>query len=383
MKVTDWVLDESWADIQQIAIYGFGRTAQGNIDQLINEFQVSVIIDNNDALRGRVYRNVPIVNWDYFKKTKNNDKIVILAAGKARISISETLITEGKKRNIDFTDLDVFACEWYLRFRNKLCLGKITTAVTTKCTFNCINCNMLMPYYKKQKDYSYEQLTKDADLFFILVDFVTSFVIIGGEPFLYIDLIKYLKYIGEHYGKKIGNIQLITNGSVLPSIELLQVIKKYNIEIRISDYTLSIHYEKRIRDFIQLLDKYEIKHIEFIQTEWIDFGFPHDIVNMGKTKDELRKHMLNCHGMCHWLHSGKYFYCSNAWAAQECGMFRLKAKNDYIELNELIEDHEDGKHRLVDFYMGNLPDGYMSFCKFCRGFGSEKTIEAGVQAKRS
>lgn len=39
-------------------------------------------------------------------------------------------------------------------------------------------------------------------------------MIIGGEPLLYRDLCPYLEYLGNRYGSRIANIQLITNGSI-------------------------------------------------------------------------------------------------------------------------------------------------------------------------
>ena len=163
----------------------------------------------------------------------------------------------------------------------------------------------------------------------------------------------------------------------------METIKKYDIEVRISDYSETVLYKKRLRDFVSLLRKKEIKYVIFEQNEWIDFGFPHDEVNMGDTKDDLYKHMINCHGMCHFLHKGKYYFCSNAWSAQECGLFELEKGNDFLELSELIINPLEGKKQLLDFYTGNLPKGYMNFCKVCRGFESSKVVRAGRQIKRN
>lgn len=378
-------LDESWRDIETIAVYGFGKTAKGSIDYLINEFQVSAIIDNNEKYESGIekYRGIPVVNWDAFDNTKNGkEKIIILAAGKALNSIKDSLNRKNKIENVDYTDMDTFFGEWYWRFQGKIHIGKITTSVTTRCTFNCKYCNMLMPYYKNPHDYSYEMLCADADKLFSLVDYVSAFVIIGGEPFLYGDLNKYLLYLGKEWGGVIGNIQLITNGSVMPSSDLMDTIKKYNVEVRISDYSDTVPYSKRLFEFLSLLEKNEIKYVVFEQKEWIDFGYPHDDVNMGNTSEELRQHMLKCHGMCHWLHKGRYYYCSNAWSAQECGLFNLKKENDYLELTELIKDTTEGKKKLLDFYKGNLPESYMSFCRVCRGFESSKIVKAGIQIPR-
>ena len=196
-------LDESWKDIKTIVIYGFGKTAKGSIDYFIDNFEVLTIIDNDCKYRNNSvrYRDIPILNFDQFiSYNKRKEKIVILAAGKALISIKEYLNKNGLQEFMDYVNMDIFFEEWFYRFRNKVHIGKITTSVTTRCTFNCKYCNMLMPYYNAPNDYSYEMLCKDADLLFSLVDYVSVFVIIGGEPFLYHDLNRYLKNISEVHG---------------------------------------------------------------------------------------------------------------------------------------------------------------------------------------
>ncbi len=376
-------LDISWENLKEVSIYGFGKASHGNIDDFINQFYVKSIIDNKKEYQGQEYRGIPVISFDLWLEGMNDEKIIIIAAGKALYSIRETLIKSGRKEFADFSDMDTFVNEWYWRFKRQVCIGKVTTSVTTACTFNCQYCNMLMPYYKTPHYYDYHILCEDADKFFELVDHVTSFVIIGGEPLLYKEIGAYLKFLGSKFGTKIANIQLITNGSILPSYELIQIIKKNNVEVRVSDYTGTIPYGERYKEFIELLKKNSVKYIVFRQDEWMDFGFPHEHISMGETKEELKEHMLNCHGMCHWLHSGKYYYCSSAWSANECGLFNLQ-EGDYLVLDELLEDPEKGKEQLMKFHMGELKNGYMSLCKYCRGFGikNDKTVKAGIQIKR-
>ena len=377
----EYKLSEDWKSINNIIIYGFGKTAKGNIDRFIDEFNVTVIIDNDPKYKEKYYdyRGIDIVNLD--KCELNNVKIIILAAGKALSSIKETLENRGLQEYIDYVDMDHFIMEWYLRFQNKLCLGKVSTSVTTRCTFNCKNCNMLMPYYKNPTDYNIEMLKQDAELFFSYADFVTSFVVIGGEPFLYGELEHYIDWLGSNYRERIGNIQIITNGSIIPSDNLLKVLKKYNCEVRISDYTEQINYGKQYKRVKDKINEVDVKNVEFVQCEWIDFGFPHDNVNMGDTVEELRQHMLNCHGMCHWLHNGKYYFCSSAWSAEECGLYKLVENQDFIDLRKLSAE-DNKREKLMEFHIGNMENGYMNFCKVCRGFESDVMVKAAIQMTR-
>jgi len=381
----NFFLDESWENVNEIAVYGFGKTAKSSIDYLIEKFNVVAIIDNNKKYRDSTgqYNGVPIISFEVFEQSDSKSvKIVILAAGKALFSIKEDLRKSGRTEYVDYAEMDIFLEEWFWRFKKRVHTGKIITSVTTRCTFNCQYCNILMPYHRKPHDYPYEMLRRDAELLFQLIDHVSAFIIQGGEPFLYPRLGAYLEYMGQSWKNKIGNIQLITNGSVLPDIDLLETIKKYDIEVRISDYTEAVPYKERLMSLIDLLEKNKIRYVVFEQKEWIDFGFPHDDVSMGETKEELREHMLKCHAMCQWLHNGRYYYCAMAWGAQECGLFELREGNDYLDLSKLIQNPEEGRKKLLDFYSGNMPDGYMSFCKVCRGFAGTKVVKAGEQIKR-
>ena len=122
--------------------------------------------------------------------------------------------------------------------------------------------------------------------------------------------------------------------------------------MRLSDYTHTIPYQRRYEQVKEILVQNDINWLEFKQTDWINFGFPEESVSMGETPEELRTHMFNCHGMCHWLHNGKIYYCSNAWSAQEAGLVKLKEEQDFVDLKLYTEKGK--KEDLYSFYLGNM-----------------------------
>lgn len=102
---------------------------------------------------------------------------------------------------------------------------------------------------------------------------------------------------------------------------------------------------------------------------------------MGITREEIREHMLECNPLCQLLHDGKLYYCQMGWAAQESRLFQLNS-GDYIDMDKLEQEYsvEDRRERILQFYYGNMENGYMSFCKVCRGFaGNNKFIQGGIQ----
>ncbi len=371
-------LSSDWKNLKSLAIFGFGRIAQGNIDLFLDLLNVTAIIDNNPAYQNQKYRDVPIISFKQYISVNVEEKIVVLSGKKVYSSILNELENSGLKEYEDFCHMTVFFEDWFYGFNNKICLGRTIVSLTTYCTLNCKNCNMLTPYNKNKRMYDLGFLKQDVQLLLDKVDFVSNFVVVGGEPLLYKQLPEYMEYIGENYKSKIGNIQIITNGMLIPSEKLITTIKKYNVEIRISDYTSAVDYGEKLDCLINLLEEKQVKWISFKQDEWLHFGFPEESLNIANDKSELRRHMQACQPMCPILHDGKIFYCTSAWAAAESGLYRLE-QDDIFDLNTIC--NENDRHALLSFYMGDFPKGYVSFCKVCRGFDEkiQKVIPGAIQ----
>ncbi len=376
----NWFLDESWENLGSIAVYGYGRVAKANIDMIIDDFSVAAIIDNDPALAGKTYRGVPIFSFSEYKSANlKTDKIVITATGRALKSIKGDLLADGKKENVDFSDLSTFVNEWYLRFKDQLNLGRVAQPITQKCTFKCKDCQLLMPYIDNPEHDSAEMTRRDVDAFFSLVDYVSDFDIIGGEPLLAPTLNEHICYVSDHYGQKIGNLQLITNASMLPSEDLLSILKNHNIHVRISDYSHVIPYEKRVNEVIELLKKNDIRYTLFSDMIWTDFGYPFKNACTGESQEEQKEHMVECNGgMSRFMHNGRLYFCNPAGGAYDAGLFPLE-EGDSLELSMLTGDRDNGRRMLQLYCMGIMKNGAMSICRYCEGYCGGKEVPAGVQ----
>ena len=62
-------------------------------------------------------------------------------------------------------------------------------------------------------------------MFFFKVDYIQEFVLIGGEPLLYEKLPQVIEYIGSKYRNQINIFSITSNGTILPSKELINVCK--------------------------------------------------------------------------------------------------------------------------------------------------------------
>lgn len=88
----------------------------------------------------------------------------------------------------------------------------------------------------------------------------------GGEPFLYPNLKEILEYLLAQ--KKVLGIMLITNSTLLPKPEVLELLKNPKILVEISDYG---HLEKMSR-LIQVLEEKDIFFKVLTEQTWTDMG---------------------------------------------------------------------------------------------------------------
>lgn len=374
-------LSKDWADIQELVIFGFGKAGRGNIGAVCRSFFIKAIIDNNPLLAGQFYNEIPVMDFKTYQSMGYKNKIVVFTSGNRYWSIAEELEECGYVEYRDFCDFMTFFNDYFWHLKKENFIGRLGINITTFCTLNCRHCTMHTPYNNYKKNFSLESICKDIDLIFCMVDYVGNLLILGGEPFLHPELQQILEYIGEHYQKRIGTVQLITNGTIRASDALLQTIKKYEMEIRISDYTRNVPYKKKLQQFCSDIEKYQIHSVRYTHDKWLNMGFPEEDVNIGDTLTELREHMKNCSPNCQNVNGGRLYYCAQGWSADQTQLFHL-SDTDSLDLYKIRND-VDRKQKFRRFYFCEQEDWYFSFCKVCRGWDTDQTVPGGIQYKEA
>lgn len=379
MEILDKLSDD-WNKIEEIIPYGFGWEANRCIDKLMRDFSIPFIIDNDPLKEGTDYKGIPILAWNKAKKFLNGRKIVVTTRYRQYYKIVNLLETEKYIYGKDFCNIKEFISEWYWKNRRECCLYTVDMTVSAKCNFKCKNCNMFMPYYKTNIRYDLEELKANIDQFFNVVDYVCYIGFIGGEPLLFPELAVLIEYIKVHYTNKVSNFTIHTNGSISPSISLIDTIKRYNITVAVSDYGIQSPCRETMLGTVEYLRKQGVYVDVRSSLEWRDVGFPTNPCDFNDK--EIQEHMKSCSADWRGINDGKFYYCNIAWSAEKAGLITLEA-DDYLIMNNLTQDIEKGKEKLLKLSEGYFEKGYMSFCKKCGGCGVDNTnlVVPGVQLK--
>lgn len=373
-------LSEDWSELNHIVIYGYGKVGKRSLKKLREDFTVDYCIDKNtvDAKE----HDIIVLPPDEGIRQLEGRKLIVSTGTKIYAEIAQELHDNyGLIEYRDFCSLEHLLSEWYWKYKKKNCILEVHTAITTKCTLNCKNCNMFIPYYKENIMYSFDEFRETVDVFFHLVDYVFTFVVLGGEPLVNPEYTRMMAYVGEQYGSRIGTLKTITNGMLFPSAELIDIWKRYEVDVSISDYTSKVDYKKRLNELIDILNCNGITYSVNPTIRWCDFGFPEKPFRF--RQQELRPHMLACSPLSHGINDGKYYYCHVSWSAEKCGNWDL-CSEDYIDMRKLEPSNERDRRSLVYHSMGNIEGGAISLCRVCGGCGFDNPylVDAGVQAPR-
>lgn len=248
-------------------------------------------------------------------------------------------------------------------------IPRIMIMPTTRCNMRCKGCSSLLPLFEKPCDVEIGQILQDFDLFFSGVDECIR-ITVGGEPFLYPHLEEILKYLLKQ--EKILGILLITNSTLLPKPEVLQLLKDPKILVEISDYG---HLEK-MSHLIALLEESKVFFKVLTDQTWTDMG---GVECRNRTKQELRFNYLNCDQgrVIKGFHNGKFHTCARS--ARMLALGAYQSDRDYFDLKP-EDSPQEIRNKLKAVYYSESADA----CNYCDlGALPAKTIEAGIQMKGS
>jgi organic radical activating enzyme len=298
-------------------------------------------------------KNLKLIHIDDFEFDKNTKVIITTDVFKKKYKYFL------EEKNIKWTWYKNISSFWPYKHKNKVHIYQTDVLVTEKCTLNCSHCNMFMPHFEAPIHRELDTIISDIDSFFNIVDYVSVFHLVGGEPFLYPNIENIIKHILENYIDRIDKLIITTNGTILPKQSIIDLLKNNDIILSVSDYTDKLeNIKKKVVKVLELYKENNINHYVRNEIEWYDFG---DLrVKKNLSTDELIKHFDSCTAPFRGLNDGKFYYCHLNTSAVRTKLFPL-SENDYVDINTI------SKEDLLKFDLGYTDLGYITFCDNCNG----------------
>ena len=348
---------------KKILVFGAGKTGS-DICRILKAYNLfSGYVDNDLRKQQDGYEDEIVFSVNHIRITG----FYVIVAGNDIHSqeMCSQLYDMGLEYLYDYIQAEKFLKEWFpvlsLCVYNKSYTNLAQICLTERCTLKCKKCAHACHLVdNRATDMPLEIAKRSADNFFKNFDVVGEFVLIGGEPFLYKNLEEIVEYIGNNYRKQILMFSITTNGTILPPNHIIDLCGKFDITIRISDYSESIPILKRQYERVYS----ELKNTKYIvwktnaEKSWFDYGFE---TVQHRNIEAIKENYNNCKTMCREICDNKYYYCVMAHTVAQNMKLNI-GNDDYLDLSEKIE-----KTQLLKFELGFLPKGYLDMCSRCRG----------------
>ncbi len=361
----------------QFYIWGAGIMGEYVFHHLKEKsFPIQGFIDTNPDKQKKLFCGFSVLDPDAITWTDSTK--IILASLDYPDGIEQYLQSLGKKENLDYFFSNTFLSVYMMNRHQQLYLHHINVNITDRCTLRCRDCSLLIPYYTSRNEYPLEKVLDGLKKLFEVTDYVQEIHLIGGEPLLYSELPELISEIGNKYRHKIGELAIATNGTILPSKELCQTAKAYNVFFTISDYTSSPAFPIKvdIPTLLQYLEMNEVVYRIGNKAVWFDFNNT-EKDSFSESSEVYTEKFQKCFFRNRGLYLDKLYYCQHQY-----GVMRAELLSDdsdaYLELsNSSTAD----KMHLLQFELGFVPRGFLLQCQQCNGFErlNHHFVDAAVQ----
>ncbi len=364
---------------KNIYIYGAGNIGKYCFEQLYFLDCVDAFVDRSLEKQKRTFCDKPVLTPDVLFKEHMKDHIIIIAMDSCEWvgEVERRLLLSGYIKNVDFffyKDFipnpynDDYKDTFYIRIysvyaKNKIYLDSTAVFPSSACNLKCKYCLAFTPHIKQHRIKTLVECKREVDVFFQWVDHVRWFQISGGEPLLWKDLNSLIEYIGKKYRSKIGHrFELVTNGTMVPNDELLQLLSKYEMDVVVDDY--GTNYGNMRNECSAIKEKLEECNIPYHYnrvSNWVDLGF-FECDNTGK---DLVEYYDQCGIPFNTNEYGKIYSCAYCDFAIKAGLIEENT-DDYFDLNKRLTNQ--AKKEFVEFTLGYSNRGYSTLCEHCYGW---------------
>lgn len=246
--------------------------------------------------------------------------------------------------------------------------ANLTILMTSYCTLRCKLCATYASTNKNPKHYSCEEMIKGVDRFFDCMGEVELFTLSGGEPLLHPQLLKFIDHC-RHYTDKMQKFEIITNGTIVPSNNILEALARTDkVDIMIDDYGPALSHNADT--LVEAFNRFGIMHRrrKYYGEDahlggWLDISDFSDKKRKNEENHALFQKCMysNVFGQHYFLIDGSVFMCyvNNKLLAD------IKERED--ERVEILDDNQSNEQ--IREKLINLRNrSSLSVCAYCNGF---------------
>ena len=380
---------ELLSSIKNVYLYGIG----GNAEEILYVIEHArkwiewniYLVDRNPALQESGYREMPVMSPEQFFTVNKKEYIVVTCPlGKTGDEIFDLVCANGCPRDLVFSGWDflyTYFSVYFLYAHDMVFFTSENILPSSACNLNCRDCLNFNPYIVKPIVYGIDEVKKDVDIFFTAVDLIYRFQVTGGEPLLYPHLKALIQYIDQKYRHKIMRLEMVTNGTIVPSDDTCSFLAETGVFVFLDDYTMSLPEEKKNLHAVveDKFKKFGVNYINNFVSQW--FRLYPAKVNPKVIKEESLTNLFErCANPWSTIEHGKISACNYSLYAQKAGVIE---GTDY-DFYDLSAFEADKKKELVEFRLRYNEKGYASLCKKCGGFSTINSnwCEPAIQAAR-
>lgn len=349
--------------VKKIIIFGAGKYGEYAYKTIKENFEIVGFADNSINKQKSKKYNLPIYSPKELMNMNQDFSIIIAMNYIDTKKVMKQLTSYGYKEDKNVFLMDKFIPLFGIYCKDEVYFPSISFLPTTRCNLRCKGCLNFSNYNESKQDRELNDLKKDIDSFFECVDHIKQFHISGGEPLMYSEINELIKYIGSKYRDKIFYFAITTNGTIVPTEECCKLLREYDVEVILDDYTETVNNNKKFNNIKNKLNTNNINYSINKADSWIDL-LPNKDSNFERSEKELNDLFERCNVPWQELRNGKIYSCNYSGYAAAAGIIE-ENKGDYYDLNEF---NEFKKKELVEFRLGYNKLGYVELCKKCFGY---------------
>jgi len=251
----------------------------------------------------------------------------------------------------------------------------ISVLITDKCSLNCKNCDGYIPYHVNPRTDDFNFVVESYKRVIKACEYVEAIDLLGGEPLVHPNIAEITKYfVEDNHCQKVA---IITNGTILPSDNLVQAMKSPKFTLRISDYG---NLSKRKQEIIELCREEGIK-LEI--TNYKHWDHVPLIQQTNESTSQLDSKYSACTSSVLYMKHGKIFQCTFVAGLSDLGERLIPDfEMNYVDLFQTEGDELTEK--IMKFVQQLHDRRHLDACKYCPGshcIHFENKVPVAEQAK--